>query len=99
MLSTIKPQMHWAYPFISFVLTLFNWPLARFPHQDSMYNDQILLSRVSWAKAALTENLAAVIDFTQGLGANYRLDVKVIPHFLTRRSSFPFFSIPSGPWE
>ena len=94
MIFAAKPQLSWAYPPVAFILTLFNWPLARFPHQDSMYNDQILLSRVRWAAAALKENPAALIDFTQGLGASYRADVKVIPHFFDPAVFFSLFLDP-----
>ena len=94
MSSSIRRQEYWAYPFISLIATIFNWPLARFPHQDSMYNDQILLNRTSWIKAALMENLGASVDFTQGLGANYLADIKVIPHFFDPAAFFLLFLSP-----
>ena len=79
---------------VSFVAAIINWPLARFPSQDSMYNDQILLGRTTWAKESLIENPGAFIDFTQGLGGAYPVDVKVIPHIFDPAVFFLFFLDP-----
>ena len=79
---------------VSLVAAIINWPLARFPSQDSMYNDQILLGRTAWAKESLIENPGAFIDFTQGLGGAYPVDVKVIPHIFDPAVLFLFFLDP-----
>lgn len=79
---------------VSFVAAIINWPLARFPSQDSMYNDQILLGRTAWARESLIENPGAFIDFTQGLGGAYPVDLKVIPHIFDPAVLFLFFLDP-----
>ena len=79
---------------VSCVATIINWPLARFPSQDSMINDQMLLSRSAWAKESLTENPGAFIDFTQGFGGAYPVEVKIIPHIFDPAVFFLFFLDP-----
>ena len=67
--------------FISFVSTIFNYPLARFPGEDLLWNDLVLAARTLWAKDAINSNLFASVDFLQGLGDNVIYNVKVLPHF------------------
>ncbi len=63
------------------LVTWTNTPLYRFPGEDILTNDLMLLSRTAWSADALKHNVLASIDFLQGLGTNYRMDVKVVPHF------------------
>jgi hypothetical protein len=69
------------YLLISFIATYFNYPLARFPGQDILLSDLLLLARTAWAADAIQTNPFASIDFLQGLGSNIMTDTKVIFHF------------------
>jgi|GEM_PF-3798793 len=62
-------------------ITWINAPLYRFPNEDIMMNDLLLVNRTAWSVDALKNNIFATLDFLQGLGTNFRMDVKVVPHF------------------
>lgn len=79
---------------IALLATSINVPLARFPWQDLLWNDLMLLSRVAWTKAVLLQSPFASIDFLQGLGSNVRQDVKVVAHFY---DPAVFFSLLGDP--
>ena len=79
------------FAFIACLSTVFNYPLARFPGEDLMWNDLILAYRTLWAKAAICTNPFASVDFLQGLGDNVVYNVKVLPHFFDPAVFFALF--------
>lgn len=79
------------FSFIGLISLSLNFPLARFPGQDLLWNDLMVLGRVAWAKAALLSNPFSSVDFLQGLGSPVMLDVKVVPHFFDPGVVFSIF--------
>lgn len=71
----------WFYGSVALISLAMNYPLARFPGEDLLWNDLMVLGRVAWTKAALFSNPFASVDFLQGLGSLVMTDVKVVPHY------------------
>ena len=61
---------------VSFLMLNFNPIGERFPHQDLMWNDLVLLNKLTFLKEALSTGLGSTIDFTQGFGVDITSDIK-----------------------
>ena len=57
-------------------------PFGRFPHQDLLWNDLYLASKVAFAADAWRGHLFATVDFTQGFGNSIFSDPKGLAHLL-----------------
>lgn len=57
-------------------------PFGRFPHQDLLWNDLYLASKVAFAADAWRGHLFATVDFTQGFGDSIYGDPKGLAHLL-----------------
>ena len=57
-------------------------PFGRFPHEDLLWNDLYLASKVAFAADAWRGHLFATVDFTQGFGNSIFSDPKGLAHLL-----------------
>ena len=55
-------------------------PFGRFPHQDLLFADLYLASKVAFAADAWRGHLFATMDFTQGFGESIYAEPKMVPH-------------------
>jgi hypothetical protein len=70
---------------ISLVILLINYQFnligSRFYAQDFIANDYVYAEKIRYLKDVLSNNILAVINFSEGFGKNYLYDVKY-PHFI-----------------
>ena len=89
--SSKEINLFFFFVFIALLSTLFNYPFARFPNQDLLWNDLVLGCRILWSKEAICSNPFASVDFLQGLGDPVIYNVKVLAHFYDPAVFFSLF--------